>query len=169
MLAGEATLGLAGAGAITLAFDQIGDPLDAPPRPGSDIQAVGYDVPLVPPPEDPPHGKDPRYWLDVSKIIHVPDGQLAPYGYKQIGPAFSTPTRNRHILTTAATGQVSAGRDRHRHQGAGRRWALPLPGALPGGLGARPVRRIPGATAVARTPTADRWTFTPTTWPRANR
>ena len=59
-------------------------------------------MPLVPPPEDPPHGKDPRYWLDVSKIILVPDGQLAPYGYKQIGPAFSTPTRNRHILTTAA-------------------------------------------------------------------
>ena len=35
MLAGEATLGLAGAGAITLAFDQIGDPLEHRPGPAA--------------------------------------------------------------------------------------------------------------------------------------
>jgi hypothetical protein len=36
--------------------------------------------------DNPPHGKDPRYWIDVTKIIHVPDGELAPEGTKQIGP-----------------------------------------------------------------------------------
>jgi hypothetical protein len=49
-------------------------------------------VPLTPPPGDPPHGKDPRYWIDVTKIIHVPDGQLAPYGTTQIGPGLYYPT-----------------------------------------------------------------------------
>ncbi|MDA2893345.1 DUF4226 domain-containing protein [Mycolicibacterium sp. BiH015] len=35
---------------------------------------------------EPPHGKDPRYWLDVTKIVHVPDGELAPANTVQIGP-----------------------------------------------------------------------------------
>ena len=69
----------------------VGDPLQVPPRPGGrDIQAL--DVPLAPPPQDPPHGKDPRYWLDVTKIIHVPEGQLAPYGTIQIGPGLRYPS-----------------------------------------------------------------------------
>jgi hypothetical protein len=37
-------------------------------------------------PEDPPHGEDRRYWLDVSKIVYVPDGELAPANSVQVGP-----------------------------------------------------------------------------------
>jgi hypothetical protein len=36
--------------------------------------------------KSPPHGHDPRYWIDVTKIVQVPDGALAPRGYVQIGP-----------------------------------------------------------------------------------
>jgi hypothetical protein len=42
--------------------------------------------PQSPPPQDPPHGEDRRYWLDLDKIVRVEDGELAPYGYTQIGP-----------------------------------------------------------------------------------
>lgn len=41
--------------------------------------------------DEPAHGKDPRYWVDVTKIIHVPDGELAPAGTKQIGPGLYYP------------------------------------------------------------------------------
>jgi hypothetical protein len=63
----------------------------SPPAGGhGDTQALGFGpggAPQTPQPDpDPPHGKDPRYWIDVSKIRYVPDGQLAPYGFKQIGP-----------------------------------------------------------------------------------
>ena len=55
-----------------------------------DTQALGFGpggAPQTPQPDpDPPHGKDPRYWIDVSKIRYVPDGGQAPYGFKQIGP-----------------------------------------------------------------------------------
>ena len=34
----------------------------------------------------PPHGHDPRYWVDVTKIVEVPEGGRAPSGYVQIGP-----------------------------------------------------------------------------------
>jgi hypothetical protein len=54
-----------------------------------DTQALGFGpggAPQNPPPQDPPHGNDPRYWIDVSKIRYIPEGQLAPYGYTQIGP-----------------------------------------------------------------------------------
>jgi hypothetical protein len=40
--------------------------------------------------DPPPHGKDPRYWIDVTKIIPVPGG-MAPYGSKQIGPGLWYP------------------------------------------------------------------------------
>jgi hypothetical protein len=58
---------------------------------GSTQQAgFGQDLPADRPPAspalDPPHGKDPRYWIDVTRIIRVPPGQMAPYGTKQIGP-----------------------------------------------------------------------------------
>jgi hypothetical protein len=36
--------------------------------------------------DPPPHGKDPRYWIDVTRIVQVPPGQMAPYGTKRIGP-----------------------------------------------------------------------------------
>ena len=69
----------------------VGDPLQAPPRPGGDVQAVGFDVPLAPHDNEPPHGKDPRYWLDVTKIIQVPEGTLAPANTTQIGPGLYYP------------------------------------------------------------------------------
>jgi len=37
-------------------------------------------------PAPPPHGRDPRYWIDVTRIVQVPPGQVAPYGTRQIGP-----------------------------------------------------------------------------------
>lgn len=74
----------------------VGDPLQAPPRPGGDIQAVGFDVPLAPQGDEPPFGKDRRYWLDVGKIIHVPEGTLAPANTTQIGPELYYPTGPAH-------------------------------------------------------------------------
>lgn len=44
------------------------------------------DLPTDKPGEDPPHGEDPRYWLDVTKLTYVGDGELAPPNYKQVGP-----------------------------------------------------------------------------------
>jgi PPE family protein/PE family protein len=67
---------------------------EPPPHPHSGIQAASYGTggaPQAPPPPDPPHGKDPRYWLDLDKLIHVPDGQLAPHGYMQVGPGLFYP------------------------------------------------------------------------------
>lgn len=43
------------------------------------------------PDEQPPRGKDPRYWLDVTKIVHVADGDLAPANSVQIGPGLWYP------------------------------------------------------------------------------
>jgi hypothetical protein len=88
-LNGEATQGYANYAASAADPGVTGDPLQPPPRPG--VQALDHDIPLTPPPADPPHGKDPRYWIDVTKIIHVPDGQLAPYGTVQIGPGLYYP------------------------------------------------------------------------------
>ena len=94
----------------------VGDPLEPPPRPGSDIQMFDHDFPLTPQDEDPPHGKDPRYWLDASKIIHVPEGELAPYGYMQVGPELwysrplrrlSTSIRRRHRRNTRLASRTS--------------------------------------------------------------
>lgn len=67
---------------------------------GGAAQALGSDVPLSPPPTDPPHGKDPRYWIDVNKIIHVPDGQMAPNNYRQIGPNLWYPSPDRFGVAT---------------------------------------------------------------------
>lgn len=72
-------------------------PKDAP------AQALDHDLPQSPAPsdgEDPPHGKDPRYWIDVTKIIHVPEGQLAPYGSKQIGPGLWYPSNDQTYFVT---------------------------------------------------------------------
>jgi hypothetical protein len=88
-LNGEATQGYANYATSAADPSVTGDPLQPPPRPG--VQALDHDIPLTPPPADPPHGKDPRYWIDVTKIIHVPDGQLAPYGTVQIGPGLYYP------------------------------------------------------------------------------
>jgi hypothetical protein len=88
-LNGEAIEGYANYAATAADPSVTGDPLQPPPKPG--VQAMGYDVPLTPPSADPPHGKDPRYWIDVTKIVHVPDGQLAPYGTVQIGPGLYYP------------------------------------------------------------------------------
>jgi type II secretory pathway pseudopilin PulG len=57
-------------------------PKDTPGSSGDGIQALddGQKKPA------PPHGHDPRYWIDVTKIAEVPDGEMAPRGYVQIGP-----------------------------------------------------------------------------------
>jgi hypothetical protein len=88
-LNGEAIQGYADYTASAADPSVTGDPLQPPPRLG--VQALGHDIPLTPPPADPPQGKDPRYWIDVTKIIHVPEGQLAPYGTVQIGPGLYYP------------------------------------------------------------------------------
>ncbi|WP_006243443.1 hypothetical protein [Mycolicibacterium tusciae] len=49
-------------------------------------QAPANDLPTDNPGEEPPHGKDPRYWLDVTKIVYVPEGELAPANSVQVGP-----------------------------------------------------------------------------------
>jgi hypothetical protein len=88
-LNGKAIQGYANYTATAADPSVAGDPLQPPPRPG--VEALDHDIPSTPPPADPPHGKDPRYWIDVTKIIHVPDGQLAPYGTVQIGPGLYYP------------------------------------------------------------------------------
>ena len=69
-----------------------GDSRNAP-EPDQDVQALDNHgpSPSAPPSSDPPHGNDPRYWIDVSKIRYIPDGQLAPYNYTQIGPNLWAP------------------------------------------------------------------------------
>ncbi|WP_041315756.1 DUF4226 domain-containing protein [Mycobacterium sp. JS623] len=67
---------------------------------GSRSEAVGSghgDAPQTPASGDPPHGKDPRYWVDVTKIIHVPPSQTAPYGYTQIGPDLYYPYQDNSL------------------------------------------------------------------------
>ncbi len=60
------------------------------------VQALDHDLPQSPAPgEDPPHGKDPRYWIDVRKVIYVPEGTLAPANYEQIGPEMWHPSNSR--------------------------------------------------------------------------
>ena len=61
----------------------IGDPLEAPPRPG-DAQAL--DAPLAPPPKDDPQ----KYWLDLSKIVQKAPGELGPNGYMELTPGSGT-------------------------------------------------------------------------------
>lgn len=53
-----------------------------------------------PPGTSPPHGKDPRYWIDVTKIIHVPEGELAPWGTRQIGPGLYYPFDDQQYNVT---------------------------------------------------------------------
>ncbi|KMO67027.1 hypothetical protein [Mycolicibacterium chlorophenolicum] len=70
-------------------------PKDAP------VQALDHDLPQSPAPgQDPPRGKDPRYWIDVTKIIHVPEGQLAPFGTRQIGPGLYYPYNDQQYNVT---------------------------------------------------------------------
>lgn len=52
-----------------------------------DTHPLGFGPqPQSPAPKDPPHGKDPRYWIDVDQLTYVADGKLAPHGYVQVGP-----------------------------------------------------------------------------------
>jgi hypothetical protein len=72
--------------------------LDYPSRGGVGGAEFGVDVPADRPP-DPPHGQDPRYWIDVTRIIHVPEGQMAPYGTKQIGPGLWYPFDDGRLMS----------------------------------------------------------------------
>lgn len=87
------------AGALAGQIRNLDYPKDAP---GGGVQALDHDMPQSPAPggEDPPHGKDPRYWIDVTKIVHVPEGQLAPYGTKQIGPGLWYPSNDQSYFVT---------------------------------------------------------------------
>lgn len=58
-------------------------PKNTPTGKDDDIQALDDGKGKSP---APPHGHDPRYWIDVTKITEVPDGRQAPPGYTQIGP-----------------------------------------------------------------------------------
>jgi hypothetical protein len=69
------------AGAAATQIRSLQYPKDSPASSGDGVQALDEDKT-----KSPPHGHDPRYWVDVTKIIQVPDGQLAPRGYTQIGP-----------------------------------------------------------------------------------
>jgi len=64
------------------------------------VRAAGFGgaLPTDRPP-DPPHGKDPPYWIDVTRIIHVPGGQMAPYGTKQIGPGLWYPVDDGRLMS----------------------------------------------------------------------
>ena len=71
------------------------DPTNAPrPRHGEDVQALDNDTSRTTGEEDPPFGQDRRYWLDVTKIIHVPARELAPAGTIEIGPGLYYPAPN---------------------------------------------------------------------------
>lgn len=57
-------------------------PSDTPPTgPGGDVHALDDKNKPAP-----PHGHDPRYWIDTGLIERIPEGELAPPGYVQIGP-----------------------------------------------------------------------------------
>jgi hypothetical protein len=74
------------ASALTGQVRALDYPKDAP------AQGLSHDLPQGPAPAgEPPHGKDPRYWIDVGKIIYVPDGTLAPTNTVQIGPGMWYP------------------------------------------------------------------------------
>jgi hypothetical protein len=91
------------AGAAATQIRTLQYPKDAPASSGDGVQAMDDDKkknPLAPPPPDPPHGQDPRYWIDVTKIIHVPEGQLAPSGTRQIGPGLWYPWTDQQQFVT---------------------------------------------------------------------
>ncbi len=73
-----------------------------------ELPQMPADLPTDKPGEEPPHGEDPRYWLDVTKIIYVLEGELAPSGSVQVGPnlwypspgnpGFAVPRRHRRCI-----------------------------------------------------------------------
>lgn len=84
------TLTTATAGLGATAFGESGGE-----SPGDDIRKFsGDDDPRSPGPKDPPHGKDPRYWLDLDRVIHVAPGEKAPSGSIPIGPGLYYPDPN---------------------------------------------------------------------------
>lgn len=71
----------------------------------SQVQQLSYgpsgsDLPTDKPKTPPAHGKDPRYWIDVGKIIYVPDGELAPPNTVQVGPNLYHPAPDRPGFAT---------------------------------------------------------------------
>jgi hypothetical protein len=105
------------AGAAATQIRSLKYPKDAPASSGDGVQALDDGK------KPPPHGHDPRYWVDVTKIVQVPDGELAPHGYTQIGPNLWYPFEDNqysvhpppdpvkypldmHDITQVAPGQV---------------------------------------------------------------
>ena len=105
------------AGAAATQIRTLQYPKDAPASSGDGVQALDDGK------KPPPHGHDPRYWVDVTKIIHVPDGELPPHGCTQIGPNLWYPFEDNqysvhpppdpvkypldmHDITQVAPGQV---------------------------------------------------------------
>lgn len=79
-------------------------PAGGPTASKAKVQLAGFGTeehpPLTPPPPDPPHGHDPRYWLDTKQILTLPPGQLPPAGYKQIGPGMYYPSTDPGLFVT---------------------------------------------------------------------
>jgi hypothetical protein len=97
-LNGRAIQGYANYAATAADPSVTGDPLHSPPRPG--VYAVGYDVPLTPPPADPPHGKDPRYWIDVTRSFMSPTVSSPRTALSSSGPGCTTRTPVRASPTS---------------------------------------------------------------------
>jgi Domain of unknown function (DUF4226) len=95
------------AGGVASEIRALQYPKGAPASTGDGVSPLDDDKkgdtkrnPLAPPPPDPPHGQDPRYWIDVTQIIHVPEGQLAPNGTRQIGPGLWYPWTDQQQFVT---------------------------------------------------------------------
>jgi len=91
------------------AAQQIGVITEQLPQsgPAKDTHALGFGPqPQSPAPNDPPHGKDPRYWIDVDQLKYVPDGKLAPYGYVQVGPNLYHPMPGYPVGSTPPPAQL---------------------------------------------------------------
>ncbi len=66
----------------------------------------------APPPPDPPHGKDSRFWIDVTRIISVPGGQMPLMGqadWAEFMVAVAWPARLRLVLADECCGVRSWG------------------------------------------------------------
>lgn len=134
---------------------------DGKPDKADEVQAVSNEFPLSPPDNpDPPHGKDPRYWLDASQVIHVPEGELAPYGTTQVGPNLWYPMNDSHYrvvpppppaefpfdandVVVLPSTELGPNRYTDIAEQDGSRYWIPDPAAGPVGSGSWPSPQVP--------------------------